>query len=521
LISKQLSILESTGVNTDVAPWSLPEPDFSDGNNFRMVSGEVVSFGGYELWSESGQTLHNGFTMPVEAASGRYWMVGHRNGVVAFDGAQWVDISSDQAYNMPVNSELLWAGCLLGRIPIVSNPLHVPEYWNTVSLGQPLQPLNFSPGVTWAEAHKSARVFRSHKSFLFALNLQEGANEQPDSYRWSHPADINGLPFTWDENDTSAVAGIAALGGDGGSIIDGRSLRDAFAIYSENAIDILDSTGDQYVWRRRELSSSTGLMATSALVEVKGKHFFLADGDIVMNDGHNLQSLVHNRIRKRLTAYMSTDFYSRSFVVRNETYKEIWFCVPEDGAEYPNTAYIYNWRDNSWAIRDIPEVASADYGYYSKTVIVGESWDDWAGEWDEGIGVWNMDTETPLSNAVVGVTNDPDNILLLEPNVSVEDVETVIERTDLALEGHSQITALSRVYPQMRGPGPVKIEFGSQDMAGGPVRWKPPVTFIPGVNRKVDIRTTGELLAWRMSSKGTSSWSLSGMLLEYSLDGLR
>ena len=226
-----------------------------------------------------------------------------------------------------------------------------------------LQPLQFDASNTWAAKGYRCQVMRSHKNFLFAMNLQEGAVELPNAYRWSHPADINGLPASWDETDTAYIAGKDQIGGDKGAIIDGLSLRDAFCIYSESGVSILDYTGGEFIWRLRELSFTTGLFAKNCVVEVKGSHFFLADGDIVTNNGSTLDSIVHNVLRKRLNAKANSTYYDRSFVARNDTLKEIWFCVPEDDSVYPSTAYIYNWKDNSWSIRDLPEgLPSATFG---------------------------------------------------------------------------------------------------------------------------------------------------------------
>jgi len=99
---------------------------------------------------------------------------------------------------------------------------------------------------------------RSHKQFLFALGLNEGGTIIPDGVRWSSPADITGIPETWDELDTTNFAGITTLGGDGGNIIDGVSLRDSFVVYRESGITVFDYVGGQFVWKSmsRELSMS-------------------------------------------------------------------------------------------------------------------------------------------------------------------------------------------------------------------------------------------------------------------------
>lgn len=533
-----LNNIGTKGLNTDVTQWDLPPEFITSGVNFRIFANAIRTSGGYADWSVSPVMFNPGHIMHVGATSGDYWLVAGRTAVYSFDGQNWSDVSSAAGYaGLGPDDELNWTGCMLGKIPIINSPQHSPEYWSPPSPGQLLQPLNFSPTATWDETDKSFQVIRSHKNFLFALNLQEGLNEIPDGYRWSHPADINGLPFTWDETDQSALAGIAQLGGDGGAIIDGQSLRDSFAMYSENSIDILDFTGDEFVWRRRELSNTVGLLSKQCLIEVKGTHFFLADGDIVKNDGNSIESIVHNRIRRQLTARMNTDYYHRSYAVRNNSLKEMWFCVPEEGAEYPNVAYIYNWKDDTWAIRTLPyetspavdpldppiidkAVAFSGYGPQSAPTL---AWDDWQGTWDSQERVWGSRQRTPLDDTIVGVDGAGSSLLVLDPTDirNSGPLGTRIERTNFPLEGMRQVTTITRVYPHMQGTEPVQIQFGSQDYAGAPIRWKPAQTFTPGMDRKLDIRTTGELHSWRIQSLGEGNWVMSGMDIEYTPNGVR
>jgi hypothetical protein len=534
------------GINSDIKPWEL-EPEFiTSGANFRIFAGAIRASGGSEVWSlgslsnpvvdefdnividEFGNTLvdqitatfNPGFLIPVAAVSADYWIAAGRSDVKVFDGATWTSIASAAGYaSLGTDDELNWTGCKLGSIPIINNPQASPEYWSPQSPGQILQPLPFDASNTWLAKGYSFNCIRSHKNFLFALNLTEGGVELPNSYRWSTAADINGLPFTWDETDLSGLAGKAQLGGDAGTIIDGLSLRDAFAIYSENAITMLDFTGDEFVWRARDLSSTIGLLAKDCVVEVKGTHFFLSDGDIVKNDGNKIDSIIHNRLRRRLSSSISEEYFTNSFVVKNNALKEVWFCVPDDGAILPNIAYIYNWKDDSWAIRDLPEATA--FAAYGSQAPATTTWNDWGGSWEEQSTVWGSRKITPLDDTIIGVNSASSALIMLDPSIPNTDLNTRIERTDFPLEGHRQVTTITRLYPHIEGAGSLNISVGSQDYAGAPIRWSPPSEFTPGVDRKIDVRTTGELHCWRMESIGTISFDFSGMDIEYAKNGQR
>jgi len=112
---------------------------------------------------------------------------------------------------------------------------------------------------------------------------------------------------------------------------------------------------------------------------------------------------------------------------------------------------------------------------------------------------------------------------LLEPSDKRDSgpLASRIERTDFPLEGFDNVTTITRIYPHIEGTNPVQIQVGSQDKAGGAVSWKPVATFTPGKGRKIDIRSTGSLHAWRIQSIGEGNWGFSGMDIEYEFAGKR
>lgn len=509
------------GLATDPKPWTLPAEFINLGSNFRVYAGSIQTNQGTALNSTAPVSFNPGHIFKVGSTSNSFWIICGRTAVYVFDGSAWTDISSVAGYSgLSTDNELLWNACMLGQIPIVNNPQAHPEYWSPQSVGTQLQPLLFSPGNTFASQSIQAKILRSHRNFLFAMNLVESGVDFPDTYRWSHPADINGLPATWDETNASFLAGRSALGGDGGQIIDGRSLRDAFCIYSENSIDVLDYTNDEFVWRRRELSSTAGLLSRNCIAEVKGVHYFLSNGDIVKNDGNKIESIVHNIVRNDIRDLIDSDNYDRSFVVKNDSRKEIWFCFPTVGNTYPDIAYVYNWRDLTWAVKDLfPTPASADQGAFSG---IANNWDAITDTWNSIGRFWNSSGVSVVDTTILGIKTSDSTIHILDPKgASDNDLGTQIYRSDFPLGGTKQVTSISRVYPHIEGAGDISVRFGSQDYPGASIRWKPSVLFNPSTDRKIDIRTTGELHAWEFTSVGQNRFSMSGMTIEYSKAGFR
>lgn len=168
------------------------------------------------------------------------------------------------------------------------------------------------------------------------------------------------------------------------------------------------------------------------------------------------------------------------------------------------------------------------------------TWATWEGSWDSQDQPWGTqvivppdpdpdpgdpDTSTPVVTAsgdmLVGIVNNS-KLMVLDPGVIDGDINTVIERVGLPmLDGHIGVTSITRVYPHVVGTELLRFTFGSQDFAGSPIRWKPPIDFDPKTQRKIDVRTTGELHCWRVESVGNGQWRFSGFDVEFTQNGVR
>ena len=532
-------------VNTDLEPSDLPLSIFTDGENFKLTSKGITTFNGSKLLStppaattvetwdapigtwdddllawEAGEPTKAGLVVYVPGTLESYYAVLCRNKVLTFDGSNWGSISPGLEY-LPLSegSESLWTACKLGQAVIFNNPQSYPLYWQPTLEGNPLKPLDFSPTQTWKAVRKRANVVRSHKNFLFALNLREGATELPTSYRWSHPADINGLPFTWDETDLSAIAGIASIEGSGGNIVDGLSLRDTFVIYAERAIYLLSFTGDEFVWRIRPLTESYGLLSTNCVVEVKGIHYFMTDSDIMYTDGNSVESLLYNMFQRKFVSTLSKKNYKAAFAVANYSTKEIWFCYPS-ATSVPDKAVVYNWVNKQISFRDLPGIVSAAVG---PTLTSSETWDSSTGSWDEDTLPWNTAFSTYFDYNVVGISSTG-KLSNLEINAVNEPYNTVIEKLSFPVsnEPNTQASTINIAYPRIRCSGKVAIQFGVQDDFYDDINWGEALEFMPDVSKQVEPRSgSGKYHSFRIFSSEDRPFTFVGMQLSIVTRGSR
>jgi hypothetical protein len=529
-----LESVGTKGLNTDTQPWSLPSEFITDGMNFRIQNDGIDSLLPNTEWIDLGLPSV-GYLIPSHSESHDIILIATDGGVYAFDGAvalQVLDAPSDPT---------LWTYAFLGSVPCLNHPDLGVFYWYPKDASQTFTPLPFSktPGNVWdASLGKSALAIRSHKNFLFLLNMTEEVNgittKLSDSYRWSHPAtDSGSIPVTWDETDRNFLSGISPIGGDTGAIIDGLSLRDSFVIYSERGINVLDLSGDTFVWNRRQVSTTDGLLARDCVTEANGFHYFMTSTDIIRFDGSQTESIMHKRLRKHYRANLSTTSYKASFSISNPSRKEIWFCIPSGSDMSPTLAYIYNWYADTWALKSLPEgTVHAVYTSRPQTGVTlwqtlidripQPTWEGYGMPWGSGNmtpfddtvisgnvdgTLWDVDTQKGVDSALVGVA--------AYVGIRAGTSDAFIERTDYAIEGVNNETTITAAFPKIKGVSPVKIKFGSQDHPGGAVRWKREVIFDPSKKRKVEVRTTGALHAWRIESIGNSRFTFTGMEIQY------
>ena len=516
------------GINTDLPSYTLPGDFLTEAKNIRILANSIRPFGGFLILDSLPVDFNPGHLTSHEGPIGQFWVIPGDDSVLAYDGSIYHDISNISGGGYAgVNDPDDWHSCAIAQVLVLNHPGHFPEYWPDPNGAIPLQYLPWDFSNTWADVNQSCRIMRSHKQFLFAMDLVDNGIEYPDGVRWSTPADIGLVPESWDPLDITKTAGLINLGGEGGRIIDGLSMRDAFVVYREGAISVFDYVGGQFVWRIRHSTATQGLVSKNAIVEIRGKHIFISNGDIMQYDGNTFTSLLHNRLRRRFVGNYDVSKRDNGYVVHNKLASELWFCITEIGFSLPNVAYLYNYEDDSWAIRDIYDVSP--FAAYGPQLIAPVTWDSTAGIWDDIAGNWNIGQTTTLSFSITAVSKpsgpgQSGKLALLDHNSTdeISQYSTVIERIGFALAGLDNVTTITRIYPHLSGTGTVFIEVGSQDHINAPVTWKPGVWFEAGVDRKVDIRTTGELHCFRFSvGDSPKRWELSGMDIEFVMAGKR
>lgn len=530
--------LGDVGVNTDLPHSTLPSNAFTLGNNFHIRNNAIETFGGSKLISTPPEDFEGGSIHYYSEGNIRGFIISGSIKTYFFDGNTWRDITSliPAGIIFADNANTLWTETQLGTIAVVNNRTIWPYYFKNSGVPNILVPLPFSSTQSFQQIDIRVNSIRAHKNFLFALNTVEQGTLFPNTYRWSAPADINGLPFTWDEFDLSSIAGKAELSGGGGSIIDGASIRDAFCIYSENSIDILDYIGGEFIWSVRGLSTTVGLASSNAIAPIYNANIFLSQDDIILNDGNSLTSILNKRLRRKLTSTINQDNIHVAYAFSNPRAKEVWVCYQEDGFTYANMAMVYDWANDKVSIRDMPvNTFNATVGPYITTAVT-VPWDTATQLWSGIASTWrSVDSVRSSPEVVMAVATGSTIIAIVGPelggDLGQDEVNqggffTLLERLSYSIESEETVVSVKSIYPKFDSGALVTIELGASEFHDGPITWQPQVIFDSSTMRKVDIRSTGKLHSWRIASYGTQSrgnppFRLYGMDIEYEVNGAR
>jgi len=515
-----LKLAGNDGVNFDLEPCDLEPNFFTNGNDFRLKNGKIQSFNTGAKFSDCPAPFNGARIIFVNSAPLYFYLVAGLNKIFCFDGNTWTDVSSVEGYeNMSAPDQFKWTTCLLGSIPVLNNYRAYPEYWSPASPSQLMQPIMFDATTSWKQKAWHCNVMRAHKNFLFAINMTEGGVSLPHNYRWSHPADNNGLPYSWDVLDLASIAGQASVLGNAGVLVDGLSMRDAFCLYSTDGITILDYVGGDFIWSARALASNQGLLAQNCVVDVYGKHYFLSRDDLLVNDGNSIQSIAHRVFRTKLAGAIDPTYFYTSYATVDHSNKEIWFCIPQIGSTYPDLAFVYNYTDQKISIRDIdPAIASMTYGLVQ---FYTSSWLTLTNTWLEAINPWNYDPSSPFAQGLIGVEEPTTTVYNMSSPEVDNETDTFIERISAQLTDQREVTTISRVFPHIQSTDSVRITFGSQQFLGAPIIWDDPKLFTPNNDRKIEPRTTGMLHSWKIETYQGSQFSYSGMDIEFTVNGQR
>ena len=427
--------------------------------------------------------------------------------------------TSDNDYGANTTSKR-WTATNLNGLIVATNGHDTPQMW-PLSGGIPSVGTPFMELRNWPSGNKCKSI-RAFRTFLVGLNWTR-TNEEPRLVKWSTEASQGSPPSTFDEADATLDAGEYELSDTPGDIIDGLPLGDTFIIYKDDSIYIMNYVGTPYIFSFKLLSPTIGLLSKEAVAEFEGGHFFMGNSDLYVCNGQTVTPMLSNKLRRTVFDEMNGDYYLKCFVAADYVRNEMLACYPTGSSAVPNKALIWNWKDNTFSFRDIPDLSHINSGIVE--ITAGATWDAASLTWNANSDPWGA---TNYDNVVKNlVFADVTNTKIFRDNKgNKKDTVTMdayIERTGYDLGDPQSVKFVSAVYPQLEvsGNNTVDVWVGRQMSTEGGVTWEGPTAFNPSTQSKVSCRISGKYFGIKVKSDTDVDWKLHGLTFEVQQRGLR
>lgn len=508
MAQQRVEIKNPVGVNTSIASADLPLNVWSNVMNVNFVDGKSKKAAGYnKIFGDTPQNISH-LASSIEAGL-LVWYEATPNKIYRTEGNIHQDVTRTSGpYNTLDN--VGWNSANLNTLLVMNNSVDAPQ---ALFFGSD----NFVDLPHWP-AGMTAKVVRSYKNYLIALNTNVGGTDYPTTVRWSSPADPGQAPFTWDITDATNDAGENYLADTAGSIVDGKKLRDSFIIYKEDSVYSMSYIGGVFVFSFRQLFDDVGVLSRDCVCEFDGKHFVVGQGDVYVHNGVQKSSVITGKMREYLFSNIKSSAFKKTFVVPDYNNTEIWICFcssDNNDDDECNQALIWNWIDNTWSIRELPHIRYATFGIVDPQEP--DFWDAAIGSWDTDALPWGESNYNPSKLKIIMTSVTNDKVYLVGNTTVFDDVPFIstLEKSGMTFGDDRMMKFVSSLTPHVRGDGQMQVYIGSQYIQDGPVTWRGPYAYTIGQQFKVDCRVTGRYIAVKFVTESSSSWALNGFTLEF------
>jgi hypothetical protein len=518
LMKIQVNDVAKYGIVNDTPDSELPLEAWSAGQNVRFHDGKVIKFKGHSQTFGT-PSVAPYFAMPVPTDTTYYWLYASLAKVYVTDGTTHTNITRqtsavDVDYSATANYN--WTGGVLGQVPIINNGVDDPQMWNPISTSTKLASLTFDATYTWNDKSYTVRSLRTFGQFGIGLFFNDGSNEYPSMVMWSDPAAPGSEPATWDWTDATSLAGRYEIAQTPGACVDSLPLGQTNVIYKDDSAWGMQLINGNDVFRFFEIFRQDGILSRRCMIPFKGRHLVVTTGDVVVHAASQPESILTNRMRKWLFNNIDSTNYSRAFVTAVYPKDEIWICFPQTGSSFPDLALVWNFRDNTFGVRDLPNTAHISFG-----VIDPNSSNTWSGStdtWTTITGTWGEKSYNPanLNPLILDHTNTKMYLGDDTNQFAGSNMTSYVEKTGLSLGDPARKKMITRIRPRITGTpgGVVQVRVGARTTPDGPVTWTTN-NFTIGTTEKIDIRVNDFYHALRFSSNTDVEWSLLGYEIEY------
>ena len=534
------------GINSELHPIELGLGTFTDGLNVRFEAGSVRTRDADTLTMKGNEA-----TLVVDPALnlislGPNWFYGNRTKLWGFDVtnihqdlSRLIDDGAGglipDSYTSSPNWEFTQYGASIVAchealdFPQIKIPLQASQPKTASFMNMPLWGVenveNDPAGIVYEWATK---VIRSYKDFLICIGMTEEASsihaggEYPQRVRWSSTALPGQPPNSWNGATLETNAGWNDLSGISGSLVDGSPYQDAFVLFTEKELVLMEFVGGASIFTFRTIFDDGGLLARNCAIEFKGKQFCIGTNDVYVHDTSTKTSIATDVIKQRLYDEIGSTDTNNVRVHHEELRSEIWTLYSsvqagDTSGIYPlDRAAVWNYSNNTWSFITLKDASGIYVGVRPESNLdAATSWDGATGSgmiWEDGNIPWSG-RETGFGNSSTVYSSYEGSFYLADYLSIAEDgqhLERFIEKVGInvskEVDRQSQLTKMlpvisSGIYDDNeRGRVRLRVtgsmnqnetpDFDAIDVLD--------VTFDPNIDYKVDIRQSWAFYALRM-----------------------
>ncbi len=505
------------GTFLDTPEWKLEAGVMTDSLNVRYRDGAAEKIKGYSQVLGDLSATANYITMLTDGAT-VFYVYANLGDIYGTDGTTHTKIST---ISYSATADLAYNGGFFHGYLVFTEGVLDPQSWDP-GLANKVAGLDGTGG--WPASTK-CEVIRPFRDFLVALRIDEGSGFNRRLIRWSESSLAGNLPTTWDYTDPQNDSGRTELGQTYDNLVDCLPLRNANIVYKQQHTWAMEHVGGSNVFNFRQIFSQVGMLTENCAKPFKNMHFVVTDHDVVVHDGNGAESVLERKARRWLFNRIDSDNYKRSYVVADYRNREMIFCYPEPGQDFPEQALVWNWQENNVYPRALGNpMAAAITGLLpaaSATTFDGatETFASIAREFDEQQA--NASKQYVIFGRGDGLKAYQDDDTEQFDGVGMS---TYLERSHLPLVGDiSLFKRVLSVFPHVDGTAgdTFEVRIGTRNSFDAAVSWSSYKTFTIGTDYKLDFRLSARLFDIRFRYTGSNAWRIFGYDIEFNPEGYR
>ncbi len=529
----QFNNIASVGLVKDKSPENLPSDDqngfaWTDAQNVRFRNGAAQKMSGYSLVIDTSSTIQPTFTTRVNVNGSSYYLYAGLNNAYCYYGSVHTDItrqtsSVDVNYNASVSSP--WTSCVINNFAILNNGNDTPQSWTPSPSIPKLQNLAGWGTSGGSTPTTTASVIRSYAEHLIALDITIAGTRNQNLIWWSGAALPFELPTTWDITDPTNDSAQQQISDSDGYLVDCLQLGQNNIVYKNTSTYMMQYVGFPEVFSLTKIFPNVGMLSRNCGAVFNNQHFVVTTDDVIVHNGYTYQSVIDGVNRQFLFSDMSPANYRQTFVVPNYAMGEMWICYPNNSAAtYCNSVMVFNYNNNTWTRRSIPETA-----WISEQLIDLSSSSLWTNAnytWTNAAAnvTWQDPAYSTTSWSLLMVPNNPSSspgIYLIDKGALNEDVTTTslgtpstayLERQNINLGPDESVKLIRRIWPKITLGGgnntTIQVYVAGTMSLNQPINWGTACVFDASQDVKVDCLVSGRYIGIKFVTNSDVAWQL-------------